>query len=123
MSEVLVYVAAGLLFAWGLSHAIPTKKVVSGFGVIGYDNRQILRMEWLAESIAFAFVAILVAATALSGLDSGAAALNYRVSAGFLVAIGVLTSMTGAKTEVIWFKACPVVMGVTAFLLVLASFL
>ena len=123
MSEILVYVAAGILFAWGVSHLIPTERVVGGFGAIGYDNRQVIRMEWIAESVAFGFVAILVTATALSGIDGGEAALTYRVSAGFLVGIGVLTSFTGARTGVVWFKICPVVMGVCATLLVVASFL
>ena len=123
MSEILVYVAAGLLFAWGVSHIIPTKQVVYGFGAIGYDNRQVITMEWIAESLAFWFVAILVTITAISSPEAGAAALTYRVSAGFLVGIGILTSLTGARTKVVWFKACPVVMGVCATLLVVASFL
>jgi hypothetical protein len=123
MSEALAYVASGILLIWGVSHVVPTKKVVSDFGVIGYDNRQIIRMEWIAESLALAFVAILVFATALSEIGEVAAALNYRISAGFLVAIGALTTVTGAKTEVVWFKACPAVMGVAASLLVAASFI
>lgn len=123
MSETLVYVAAGLLFVWGVSHVVPTKQVVHGFGAIGYDNRQVITMEWIAESLAFWFVAILVTITAVSSPEAAAAALTYRVSAGFLVGIGILTSLTGARTEVIWFKACPVVMGVCATLLVAASVL
>jgi hypothetical protein len=123
MSEILAYVAAASLFAWGVSHLVPTKRVVSGFGLIGFDNRQIITMEWIAESLAFVFVAVLVASTALTGAPADTAALIYRVSAGFLVGIGVLTTLTAARTEVVWFKACPVVMGVSALLLVTASFL
>ncbi len=66
---------------------------------------------------------MLVTLTAISSPEAAAVALTYRVSAGFLVGIGILTSLTGARTKVVWFKACPVVMGVCATLLVVASFL
>ena len=123
MSEVLAYAAAGILVLWGVSHAIPTKQVVAGFGDIGLDNRQVITMEWVAESVAFWFVAILVTLTTMSDMAPEAAAVTYRVSAGFLVAIGVLTSLTGARTKVVWFKMCPVVMATCATLLLTASLL
>jgi hypothetical protein len=45
----------------------------------------------------------------------------YRVVAVILVAFAVVTGVTGARTSVIWFKICPVVLGVTAVLLVTAN--
>lgn len=36
---------------------------------------------------------------------------------------GAWTAMTGARTGVIWFKACPVVMSISSGLLIAASFL
>ncbi len=123
MSSALGYIAAGIVFVWGVSHVVPTRQVVRSFGAIGTDNERIITMEWVAESLAFWFVAVLVFAVTLASLESAATSLVYRVSAGFLVAIGVWTAMTGARTPVVWFKLCPVVMTVSATLLVVASFI
>ena len=79
-------------------------------------------MEWVAESLSFWFVAVLVFGTTLASLDAAATDLVYRLSAGFLVSIGIWTAMTGARTKVIWFKMCPVVMSISATLLIVASF-
>ena len=115
MPEMLAYVAAGIVFLWGVSHIIPTKQVVAGFGDIGRDNRHIITMEWVAEGLSFMFVAALIVAVTWSGDTTEAAEdLVYRVTAGFLIAIGAWTAMTGARTKVIWFKMCPVVMSVHA---------
>ena len=40
-----------------------------------------------------------------------------------LVALGVLTALTGARTAVIWFKICPFLLIGSAALLVAASLL
>ena len=124
MRGVLAYVAAGIVFLWGVSHIIPTKQVVAGFGDISRDNRHIITMEWVAEGLSFMFVAVLVVAVTWSGQTPEAAEdLVYRVVTGFLLAIGAWTAMTGARTRVIWFRMCPVVMTVTSGLLIAASLL
>jgi hypothetical protein len=38
-----------------------------------------------------------------------------------LVALAALTALTGARTPVVWFKICPVLLGGSAALLVAAS--
>lgn len=122
MSEVLAYIAAGMVFSWGVSHIIPTRQVVAGFGEIGEDNRHIITMEWVAEGLSFMFVGVLVAIVTLAGAASEPAEdLVYRVVPGFLLAIGLWTAMTGARTGVVWFKMCPVVMTVASVFLVGAS--
>lgn len=124
MVDTFALVAAGIVFLWGVSHIIPTKQVVAGFGDISQDNRRIITMEWVAEGLSFMFVAALIVAVTWSGDTLEAAEdLVYRVSSGFLLTIGVWTAMTGARTGVIWFKACPVVMSVSSGLLIAASFL
>jgi hypothetical protein len=124
MSEALAYVAAGIVFMWGVSHIIPTRQVVAGFGGIDQDNRYIITMEWVAEGLSFMFVAVLiVAATWSTNTPEAAEDLVYRVTSGFLISIGVWTAMTGARTKVIWFKMCPVVMSVSSGLLIAASLL
>ena len=124
MVDAFALVAAGIVFLWGVSHIIPTKQVVAGFGDISQDNRRIITMEWVAEGLSFMFVAALIVAVTWSGDTLEAAEdLVYRVSSGFLLTIGVWTAMTGARTGVIWFKACPVVMSVSSGLLIASSFL
>lgn len=120
MSDALAICAAGLVFLWGTSHMLPTRQVVKGFGEISRDSRLVLTMEWIAEALAMWLVAALVVAAAIAA-DEPAADLVYRVCAGFLVVLGAWTSATGARTPVIWFKVCPVVMAVSAGLLVAAS--
>jgi hypothetical protein len=122
MSEILAYVAAGMVFLWGVSHIMPTRQVVAGFGEIGDDNRYIITMEWVAEGLSFMFVGVLLAVvTWSSAVPESAEDLVYRVVPGFLLAIGVWTAMTGARTGVIWFRMCPVVMTVASALLIGAS--
>lgn len=123
MADILAWGAAVIVFLWGLSHIIPTRDVVAGFGDISPDNRRIITMEWVAEGLSFMFVAVLIAAvTWSSATPSTAEDLVYRICAGFLITIGVWTAMTGARTGVIWFKMCPVVMAVSSAMLITASF-
>jgi hypothetical protein len=124
MQEALAYAAAGIVFLWGVSHIVPTQQVVGGFGDISKDNRYIITMEWVAEALSFMFVAALIVAVTWSAQAPEAAEdLVYRVAAGFLLAVGAWTALTGARTKVIWFKMCPVVMLVTSGLLIAASLL
>lgn len=124
MTDTLAYVAAGIVFLWGVSHIVPTTQVVAGFGEIGRENRLVITMEWVAEGLAFIFVAVLVVAVTSAGeVTEPARDLVYRIGSGFLLTVGAWTAMTGARTGVIWFKMCPVVMTVTSGLLITASVL
>jgi len=121
MGTALAYVAAAVVAVWGLAHVIPTRQVVAGFGGISADNGRIITQEWLAEAIMmWGIAAFVIAATAVSGAGD-IRAWVYRVAAGLLVAVGVLTALTGARTRVVWFKVCPLVMAVGAALLLTAS--
>ena len=40
-----------------------------------------------------------------------------------LLALAALTALTGARTAVVWFKICPVLLGGSAVLLLAASLL
>ena len=122
MNEVLAYLAAGLVALWGLSHAVPTRQVVAGFEPITRDNRLVITQEWLAEAFTmWGLAAAIVVTTAVGGADSDATVWLYRVVAGLLVAIAALTALTGARTPVVWFKVCPVLLSSSAALLVAAS--
>jgi hypothetical protein len=121
--ELLAYVAAATVALWGVSHVIPTRKVVAGFAPITADNRRVLTQEWLAEAFAmWGIAALIVIVTALEG---GASMRDwvYRALAALLLALGALTAATGARTPVIWFKVCPALLGGSATLLLIASVL
>ncbi len=80
--------------------------------------------EWLAEAFTmWGVAAVVIAVTAAGGADAGARGWVYRVAAGLLVALGTLTALTGARTPVVWFKICPVLLAGSAALLVVASVL
>lgn len=121
MGTAMAYIAAAVIAVWGVAHVIPTRRVVDGFGAIGPDSRRIITQEWLAEGIMmWGIAAVVIAATAVPGTGD-IRAWVYRVAAALLVAVGVLTALTGARTQVVWFKICPAVMGVSAALLLGAS--
>ena len=96
--------------------------MVARFGPIASDNRRVLRQEWLAEAFTmWGTAAIVIAATTAGGAD--ARTWVYRAAAGLLVALATLTALTGARTAVVWFKICPVVLGGDAGLPLAASWL
>jgi len=121
-SGVLAYLAAITVIGWGLMHVIPTRAVADSFGEISLDNRRILVMEWIAEGITHIFIGVLVIiVTAIEGSGSSASQLVYRLAAAVLILLAALTSVTGARTPVIWFRVCPFVLGGAAILLLVAS--
>ncbi len=119
--HVLAYIAAALIAVWGIAHAVPTKRVVAGFEPITADNRRVLTQEWLAESLTMWGMAALVVAVTATAADIRVTAIIYRVVAGLLVALAVLTALTGARTPIVWFKVCPALLAVSAALLLVAS--
>jgi len=101
---------------------VPTRQVVAGFGPIGADNRLVIMQEWLAEALTmWGIAAVVIAATAAGGAATDVRDWVYRVAAALLAALGVLTAVTGARTSVVWFKVCPVVMAVAVVLLLVAG--
>jgi hypothetical protein len=122
--EAIAVVAAAVVALWGVAHAIPTKSVVAGFGAISTDNRWIITQEWLAEALTMWFIAaVVIVATLLGEPENAATEWIYRASAAALLAVGTLTALTGARTGVIWFKICPVLLSATAAALLVASFI
>ncbi len=122
VDTVLAYLAAGVVAGWGVAHAIPTRQVVAGFEPITTDNRRVITQEWLAEAFTmWGVAASVVVTTAVAGSDADATVWLYRVAAGLLVALAALTALTGARTPVVWFKICPILLSSSAALLVVAS--
>ena len=123
MTAVLAYLAAAITGLWGVAHAVPTRQVLAGFAPITRDNRRVLLQEWLVEAFTMWGLAVLVITVTAAGSGTGVAAWVYRVAAGLLIALAVLTGLTGARTPVIWFRICPVLLTCSAVLLLLASIL
>lgn len=122
LADAPLYAASLVVAAWGVAHLVPTQSVVAGFGAISVDSRRVLRMEWVAEGLTMIFVGLLVAAVTLADGGNGAVALLVdRLSAGLLAGIAVLTAFTGARTEVVWFRACPYVLAACVVMLLVGS--
>ncbi len=126
MSAILAYVSAAVIALWGVAHAVPTGRVVAGFAPVTADNRRVVVQEWLAEAFTmWGIAAIVVAATAATATGSapGAGVRDwvYRAAAALLLALAVLTGLTGARTKAIWFKICPFLLTGSAALLLAAS--
>jgi hypothetical protein len=122
VAAILAYIAGAVVAVWGVAHAVPTAQVLAGFEPITADNRRIVLQEWLAEAFTmWGIAAIVIAVTAAGGADSDARVWVYRAAAGLLVALGTLTALTGARTPVVWFKICPVLLVGSAALLLAAS--
>jgi len=60
-------------------------------------------------------------ATAFGGAHQSLTDWIYRAAAIMLLAIAALTAVTGARTAVVFFKICPVLLSGTAALLLAAS--
>jgi hypothetical protein len=120
--DVVAYIAAAIVGLWGLAHAVPTREVIEGFEPISTDNRRIVLQEWVAEAFTmWGIAALIIAVTAVGGTHSDTAHWVYRVVAGLLVALAALTAVTGARTAVVWFKVCPVLLTGSAALLLAVS--
>ena len=117
-NEILLYIGAGLITAWGIAHLVPTRAIVNGFGDISEDNKKILTMELIAEGLTLCFIGILVIlVTSLADPQSQAAIITYMSSAVMLLIMAFLTLMTGARTPGIPYKICPLVKTIVAVLI------
>jgi hypothetical protein len=124
ISDILLYVGAGVITLWGIAHIIPTKSVVSGFGQISQDNKRIITMEWIAEGLTLCFIGLLVLFVTLwGGSQNSVSIIVYRTSAAMLVVMAILTASTGARTSILPIKICPAVKIAVAILFSLGTVL
>jgi hypothetical protein len=124
ISDILLYVGAGVITLWGIAHIIPTKSVVNGFGQISQDNKRIITMEWVAEGLTLCFIGLLVLFVTLwGGSQNSVSIIVYRTSAAMLVVMAILTASTGARTSILPIKICPAVKIAVAILFFLGTVL
>ena len=122
VNAILAYIAGAVVAVWGVAHAVPTRQVLAGFEPVSSDNRRIILQEWLAEAFTmWGIAALVIAVTAAGGTDAAARAWAYRAAAVLLAALATLTALTGARTTVVWFKVCPVLLAGSAVMLLIAS--
>ena len=119
MSQIFIYIGAALSGIWGISHLIPTKNVVAGFGDISKDNRYIITMEWIVEGVSLIFICTLVAlVTYINPFDAVSYAV-YSVSIAGLLSLAVVALFTGYKVNFLPFKLCPFVLALSAVFILL----
>jgi hypothetical protein len=106
-SILLLYLAAGIVFAWGVAHLFPTRSVVRGFGAISPDNTRIITMEWIIEGITLIFVGVLLATVTFVDPACIVSKSVYWITFGLLNLISLISTFTGFRNSFIAFKLCP----------------
>lgn len=121
MASLFLYLAAALVSAWGIVHLAATRGVVAGFGDIGRDNRHIIAMEWIVEGVSMLFIgALVVVVTAMDPAAPTSQAV-YLVSIAGLLALALVALFTGARVRFLPFRLCPVILTVTALLVLVGK--
>ncbi len=124
MNDILIYIGAAIIILWGIAHVIPIKYIVNGFGVITPDNTKILFMEYIAEGMTLIFLGLLpLLVVVLGDPQSATAHIVFIASAVMLLAMALLTQLTGARTLIVWYTICPVIKTIAAILFILGSVL
>jgi hypothetical protein len=116
MQIVLLYLGAALTALWGISHLIPTRGVVEGFGEISDNNRHIITMEWIVEGVSLIFIGVLVAVVTAVEPSAAVSTAVYIVSAVGLLVLALVALLTGFKVKFFPFKLCPFILTVSAVL-------
>lgn len=117
--EVLIYAGSAMLFVWGVAHLFPTRSVISGFGEISADNRNIVAMEWVTEGVTLIFVSTLVAIVTAVEPRTTVSSLVYLSSSACLVVLAIVSLLTGFKIAFLPFKLCPLIFLSSALLILL----
>jgi hypothetical protein len=121
MRDALAYLAAVILAAWGVIHVAPTRQVVTSMEPTTNDTRLVITQEWIVEAVAMWGIATLIIVAAATATPAATQNWIYRITAAIITAIAVLTAFTGARTPVVWFKICLVVLATVVALLLGAS--
>lgn len=123
VNAVLLYVGGGLTAIWGVSHLLPTRGVVRGFGELSADNRRIITMEWITEGVALIAVAAFVIAATATGRGTAVASAVYTVAIATLLTLAVVSLCTGFNIAFLPFRLCPFIFGASALLIGLGAWL
>jgi hypothetical protein len=117
----LSFIGASLVIVWGVVHLFPTRNVVRDFGEISADNRRIITMEWIIESVALIFIGVLVALVTYVDRTSMVSQTVYWASFGVLNVLSLVSIFTGFRNPYIAFRLCPIIFTGSSLLIVIGS--
>ncbi len=121
--KTLIITGGVLNILWGASHLFPVNSVVSGFGSITNDNKNIILMEWINEGMTLIFIGVLIVlVTVASGENNKTVKIVYLCSSIMLFAMAVLSLFTGFNIDFLPFKLCPVIFSVSGVLILQGVF-
>jgi hypothetical protein len=118
-----LYLGAAFTVLWGVSHLLPTRSVVKGFGTISLDNQRIITMEWIIEGVLLIFIGVLVAMVTIIDTTNSVSTAVYLLSAIGLLVLALVSLFTGFKIKFLPFRLCPVIFTVSATLIVIGGLL
>ena len=121
-NQAFLYAGSVLLLFWGIAHLFPTKNVVEGFGDISLDSQRIITMEWIIEGVSLIFIGLLVASVTFVDYTSLVSKTVYRISFLMLVALTIISMMTGFKINFVPYKLCPAIFITSAILIILGAY-
>ena len=122
-STVLLYVASALCAIWGVAHLFATRGVVSGFGEISIDNKRVITMEWIVEGIALISIGAFVATATWTDAASLVSRGVYAVAILALLALALVSLLTGFKIAFLPYRLCPFIFGLSALLILVGGLL
>ena len=122
-STVLLYVASALCAIWGVAHLFATRGVVSGFGEISIDNKRVITMEWVVEGIALISIGAFVATATWTDAASLVSRGVYAVAILALLALALVSLLTGFKIAFLPYRLCPFIFGLSALLILVGGLL
>ncbi len=121
-NQAFLYAGSVLILFWGIAHLFPTKNVVEGFGDISLDSQRIITMEWIIEGVSLIFIGLLVASVTYVDYASLVSKTVYRFSFLMLIALTIISIMTGFKINFVPYKLCPAIFITSAILIILGVY-
>lgn len=121
LSELLLYFGALLLTVWGAAHLFPTKNVVSDFGDISEDNKNIIAMEWIIEGVSLIFIGLLISLVTWVDSSSPVSIAVYGLTVVALFVLAAVSFFTGFKVNFLPFRMCPFVLTLSALLVAMGG--
>ena len=123
LNQVLLYSGSAFISFWGIAHLFPTRSVVLGFGEISVDNKRIITMEWIVESIALIFIGLINALVTAIDHANSISLVIYLSSVVALLVLAFVSFLTGFKVSFLPFKLCPVIFITAAGMIILGALL
>lgn len=120
----MIYLGALLTIIWGVSHIIPTAKIIEGFGSLSADNINIIKMEWVNEGLTLIFIGLLnILVTAVGGINDKVLKVVYFLTFIMLVVMSLWSLNTGFKINFLPYKLCPVIFTFSGLLILQGAFI